>query len=239
MNPEAAARAAIDTFVTEVRQDLNRHLESLTADLLGAAAGRHAASRADLERAAVEVARAVGAGRTGDDRVDVLARLLGAIRGLDEAQSLTAILEALGLGASFEATRVAVMLRDGDTLRSWRHFGYVQGQSPVDTPLHSFDALRRAVVDEQRLSVTPSGQGASLDLPAFMRVPPGHSGVVIPLVISRQVAALLYAEGEDRRPGQTPPPIWLEQVEVLTRHAASRLENVTSLRTVEVLTGPG
>jgi len=57
-------------------------------------------------------------------------------------------------------------------------------------------------------------------------------------VIGQQVVALLYAEGAGRNTGEAVEPVWTEQVEVLARHAVSRLESVTSQRTVEVLSNP-
>ena len=71
-----------------------------------------------------------------------------------------------------------------------------------------------------------------------MRLPPDHSGLVVPLVVGGNVVVLLYADGLERRAEIEEAPVWTEQVEVLVRHAALRLENVTSLRTVEVLTRP-
>jgi hypothetical protein len=48
--------------------------------------------------------------------------------------------------------------------------------------------------------------------------------------------AVLYAEGAERRSEQDEAGVWAEEVELLVRHAASRLENVTSERTVAALT---
>jgi hypothetical protein len=53
------------------------------------------------------------------------------------------------------------------------------------------------------------------------------------------VVAVMYAEGPERSSSQSTAiatPLWTEHVEVLVRHASSRLENVTSRRTGEVLT---
>jgi hypothetical protein len=53
------------------------------------------------------------------------------------------------------------------------------------------------------------------------------------------VVAVLFAEGPERVAGQTATSVWMEHIEVLVRHASSRLENITSRRTVEVLTSAG
>jgi hypothetical protein len=70
-----------------------------------------------------------------------------------------------------------------------------------------------------------------------MRAGVAHSGLVVPIVVAGSVVALLYAEGPERQAGASAAAsLWTEHVEVLVRHASSRLENVTSRRTVEVLT---
>jgi hypothetical protein len=69
-----------------------------------------------------------------------------------------------------------------------------------------------------------------------MRPSTGHAGVVVPVVVAGSVVALVYAEGQERHAGSSSGSLWTEHVEVLVRHASSRLENVTSRRTVEVLT---
>jgi hypothetical protein len=68
-----------------------------------------------------------------------------------------------------------------------------------------------------------------------MRVPAGHTGVVIPIVVAGEVVAVLYGD-VDRLAAPEDGPVWIEDLELLVRHASVRLENVTSERTVEVLT---
>jgi hypothetical protein len=60
--------------------------------------------------------------------------------------------------------------------------------------------------------------------------------VIIPLQVAGKVVAVVFAEGVDRLTPQGAGSVWTEHVEVLVRHASSRLENITSRRTVEVLT---
>jgi hypothetical protein len=64
--------------------------------------------------------------------------------------------------------------------------------------------------------------------------------MIVPINVGASVVAVLYAEGPERpsAPGSqaSAASLWTEHVEVLVRHASSRLENVTSRRTVEVLT---
>ena len=71
-----------------------------------------------------------------------------------------------------------------------------------------------------------------------MRSGLGKAGLVIPLAVGGNVGR----NGVRRRSGSACPSgsggNLDESVEVLVRHTASRLENVTSSRTVEVLTKP-
>ena len=103
----------------------------------------------------------------------------------------------------------------------------------------SYPALAAVVRDKQRL-VLAAPPGARLpEVPPFMRAMSGNSGLIVPVSVAGSVVALLYAEGPERVAGQTATSVWMEHIEVLVRHASSRLENITSRRTVEVLTSAG
>jgi hypothetical protein len=224
-------KEAVDRFVARVRHNIDVHLETLAQDLvrvLEDEGGKVAIDRlSDLAKSASTV-------QAQEGKLDVLAKLVGAMRLQDEATSLRGIMDALARGASGEATRVAVLLVNGDTLRSFSEFGYAGGARPADVPLDSFPALARGVADRQRLSLVP---GRMPEVPAFMRAMSGNTGIVVPIVVAGAVVAVVYAEGPERQSGATSQVSpWTEHVEVLVRHASSRLENVTSRRTVEVLT---
>jgi hypothetical protein len=166
----------------------------------------------------------------------MLAKLVGAMRLQDDASTLRGILEALARGASTEAARVAVLLVDGNTLHSFADHGYLAGARPTNTPLESYASIGAVVRDKQRL-VLAAPPGARLpEVPSFMRAMSGNSGIVVPVSVATSVVAVLFAEGPERIAGQTATSVWMEHIEVLVRHASSRLENITSRRTVEVLT---
>jgi len=190
----------------------------------------------DVERAAIEVARAVGRG--GEHaRHELIARVASAMRRLDEATTLRGILDALSDGAGGEAARVAVMLVDGTFVRRYRDRGFGPGLEPSDIKIDSAPLLSGVIEVRQATRVPSMGKRAESALPAFMRVPAGHVGQLIPLVVGREVVAVVYVDGPDRSGAQAGEPVWAEQVEVLVRHASARLETVTSQRTVEVLSG--
>lgn len=237
MSREHEIREAVDRFVARTRQATDAHLEALAAELLSVVQGDMRTSRVDVERAAVDVARAVAKGGA-HARHDLMARIVDAVRRLDEATSLRGILDALALGASAEAARAAVLIVDGTNVRAYRHHGFTPGTAPVDLALTASPLLHSAVQLKQVTSVPPVNTTMDLQTPAFMRVQPGHLGLIIPLIVGREVVAIVYADGEERSAQQGGAAVWTEQVEVLVRHASARLENVTSQRTVEVLTNP-
>ena len=213
---EDRLREAIGSFLKRAHQDLDAHAPRLSADVL-------AALKAERQR-------------WRDEHTAAFTRLVDAIRQLDEATSLSGVLKALAKGAMTEASRVAMLLVDGDELRLWGHFGFGDAPSPSDITLGRQGPFDEAIASLGPVPVHPAGLDASR--PSFMRLPPDHSGLIVPLVVGGNVVALLYADGLERRPEIEEAPVWTEQVEVLVRHAALRLENVTSLRTVEVLTRP-
>jgi len=227
---------AVERFLARVRHNIDVHLETLGSDLVRALeeeGGKVSADRlSDLAKSASTV-------HTQEGKLDLLAKLVGSMRMQDEATTLRGIIEALARGASGEATRVAVLLVDSETLRSFVDFGYVAGAKPADVSLDSFPALARAVADRQRLLLVAGPGGRVPDVPAFMRAMSGNTGLVVPITVGAVVVAVLYAEGPERpsaaSAAATAASLWTEHVEVLVRHASSRLENVTSRRTVEVL----
>jgi hypothetical protein len=227
-------KEAVDRFVARVRHNLDVHLEILVGDLNRAAQEDIAARAEAAGRDAAAAAVVLPASPNAAARLDLLASLVGAMRLLDEAESLRTILDALARGVSAEASRTAVMVVDGGTVRRFADFGYSVGPRPSDVPVDSFSALARAVNEKQRVQLSAAAASFSGDVPAFLRPGTGHSGLVIPVVVGGNVVSLVYAEGPDRL-SSPHASVWIEAIELLVRHASSRLENVTSRRTVEVL----
>jgi len=211
MAMDQQVRQAVETVMTHVRRDLDAHLRTLTSDLL-----RFAQETAERSyRARVETLRT--------------------IRRIDEAATLSGILDALAQGAAAETSRGAILLVDGDRLRVWGHFGFPDAAGPVELSIGQSGVLASAVTLRQTAFVPPALDQPQTTVPEFMRVPAGHTGVVIPIVVAGEVVAVLYGD-VDRLAGQEDGPVWIEDLELLVRHASVRLENVTSERTVEVLT---
>ncbi len=209
------------------------------AEAANAVSAAHAASAKTAAAAATvvsEVTNRSASPETGirEARIDTLERLLGAVRRLDEAGSLTAILDALAKGASAETSRVAILLVDGDALKPWSSHGFSAGHKPTEIPIGTSGVLTATVALKQTSYVKPM-IARDLTTPTFMQVPVGHTGLVVPLVVGGDVVAVLYADDVGRQEEQVDSPIWTEEIDLLVRHAALRLENLTSIRTAQAL----
>lgn len=230
-------RLELERGVAEARADAERtfrsRIETVRDELAREMDTRLARERADLQ---VALEQAKGKGR--ESRIDTVDRLLTSIRRIDDAETLSAILESLVLGAAGQTSRVALLLVEGAHLRPWGHRGFAHGTHPVEMAVGASGTLAAAVATRQSAFVPPVIEGRGATSPAFMRVPVGHTGFVVPMVVGGEVVALLYADDVDRTPVQEDAPVWTEEVELLTRHAAIRLENVTTVKTVEVLARP-
>jgi hypothetical protein len=253
MTIDERIREAVDGYVTKMRQELDAHAQTLTDDLVRFVTAEQEEWSADRDRvvadALAEGARLVGQGQDAasaaasallgsrQSRVDTLERLMHAVRSIDESGSLTGILGALMKGAAAETSRVAILLVDGYMLRTWEHVGFQEGTGPTEMPIGAAGTLAAAVALKQTSFVPTVIEGRDSTVPGFMRVPAGHTGLVVPLSVGGDVVALLYADAVARAVEQEDAPLWTEEIQLLARHAALRLENVTSVRTVEVLAG--
>lgn len=209
------------------------------AEAANAVSAAHAASAKSAAHAATVVSEAVhraAAPENGarDARIDTVERLLGAVRRLDDANSLSAILDTLAKGAAEQTSRVAILLVDGDLLKPWSAHGFAPGHAPTVIPIGTAGVLTATVALKQTSYVKPM-IARDLTTPTFMQVPVGHTGLIVPLVVGREVVAVLYADDVGRKEERVDSPIWTEEIDLLVRHASLRLENLTSVRTAEAL----
>ena len=252
MTNEQRVREVVDAYLARTSQDLEARAEALARDLVGLITDQEARHTRELEQLREQTAAAVvpaqvvpgqaapplpalAAGSTREARVETMERLLGSVRRIDESSSLNAILGALARGAAAETSRVAILLVDGYMFRTWGHFGFAEGTGPTEMPIGASGTLAAAVALKQTCFVPPVIEGREGEGPVFMHVPAGHTGLVVPLTVGGEVVAVLYADDMSRSVEHEDAPLWTEELELLARHAAIRLENVTSARTVEVL----
>lgn len=182
---------------------------------------------------AKEPARDAASPHGREARLYTLERLLDAFRRIDEASSLTSILHALKQAVESEASHVAILVVDNDVLRPFATSGFAAGQIPESIVIGSSGVLAATVALKQTSYVKPLIV-RDLTTPSFMQVPVGHTGLVVPVIVGGDVVAVLYADDSGRDEEQVDSPVWAEEIDLLVRHAAIRLENLTSVRTAEV-----
>lgn len=159
-------------------------------------------------------------------RVQALAQ---AVSAMDEANTLSEVLDALSEGLAAQAPRSAVLVFQEDRGRVWRRNGFPQDTPALGAELHLPDhGDLKAIIDSAApalVSAASDGDGPVLGLASL---PAGQQGLAVPVAIGGQSAALVYADGADDAQALTPG--WTDAVEILARHAARCLETLTAMR---------
>lgn len=237
---EEAREAAVEEL-DAARAEAARAREALDAARAEAQAIRSEADMA-LAQAEAAVAQAMAqSGRHADplapasgeapsdphesaDRLSALARAASA---MDEASTLSEVLDALAAGLAAQAERSLVLVFKGDDARVWRRAGFTA--APSDEALSLGDhADLKAIVDSSTATYL-EGRGADERLLGVATLPEGATGLAVPVAIGGQVAALVYADAGEHA-GRPAFAGWAELVEVLARHAARCLEALTAMR---------
>jgi hypothetical protein len=236
---ELAATEAAD----DARAGAERAADARVAEAEQAAAARLAetASTADRTieaRVRQAVDQAVAAARVLMRNADLAAadRQLEAIRAIDRARSLSEILETLVTSAGREAARVAILLVRGTTMTGWRFVGFGAAFDAAHDTNLALDASG-VIGDAVR-----TGAAVSADTAGTLATPPfdlsdGRERVAVPIAMSGQVVAVLYADqGPQDDPAREPPIAWPATLDVMARHAARCLEALTAFKAARVLT---
>jgi hypothetical protein len=243
-----AAEAAKDAAATSVQDRLAaveaqaaRSLAEAVAATEERAAQTLAAERAQLEQrvtdAQAETAACLAATRAEERQCDLacLEQMLDAIRDLDAAASLSQVLDRLADHAAAHVARVAVLVVRDHELRGWRVRGFDHADadpSAVTVPLEAATVVGRAVETGAR-ATTSDTAGERLPEPlAFATLPGDRVGLAVPLNVGVRTVAVLYADEGAGEP--IVPSAWPEALEILARHAASRLELLTMAKAYAV-----
>lgn len=213
---------------------------------------RELAARADEERAAAEAEReaslASERGRALTERAaaisaavavereraaaGVAARLLDAVRRLDAETTLGGVLDALAELAGAAAGRAALFVAAEDALRSWRLVGFDPRGGEGQGVLTATQAgvVGRAIAERRSvLAARGAGEGAPDRPPAFAALPKACAAVAVPVLVGGEPVAAVYADEGTR--GRGPDGArWLPTIEILARHAGSRLEALAAER---------
>lgn len=170
-------------------------------------------------------------------QADVLVR---AIRALDDAGSLSEVLDRLVRSSAEVAGRAAVLLIRGDQLTGWAHEGFPPDATPardIVLPLDSAGLISDAVRERAlRSTGGPDGRRPD-DVPhPFTPGSPDRVGLALPLTVDGRDVAVVYAD-DAAASERTVPSAWPEQVEVLARHAARCLEALTARQAFRIRAG--
>jgi hypothetical protein len=163
-------------------------------------------------------------------------RLIEAIRAIDGAKSLTEVLDSLVSSAGHHARRAAILLLRNGQLKGWRFigFGSLDEKTDVDVPASDAGVIAEAARTGSAISADSAAANA---VPAFAALPPGREVLAVPVAMSGQIVAVLYADpGSDDSAGQDHHKlVWPAIVELLALHAARCLEAITAIRAATAL----
>lgn len=175
-------------------------------------------------RAAVLLESSDAARRDAAARLQSLAH---ACSTMDEAQTLSEVLDALSSGLASQAPRTAVLVFQHDRGRIWRRHGFAAADTAA-TELHLPDHADLAAIIERAAPALVEAHDATGQVLGLADLAQGRQGFAVPVAIGGQAAALVYADGgaddAELAPG------WTDAVEVLARHAARCLETLTAMR---------
>jgi hypothetical protein len=152
-----------------------------------------------------------------------IVRLADALRALDEATSLSDILDRLATSAGNESARAGVFLVRDDELRSFRLFGFPAryDDAPIALPLSSAGVLNDAIAQRVLTTSTTSPFDASTGPESL---PPGVEAIAVPLVLAGTAVGALYVEGAD-----------VSTVDILARFASLALEAQVAMKTARAI----
>lgn len=225
----AAARAAAASEVEEARRVAQARIEELerqTDDRVHAVERDLAAARAELAlvRSEAEAARSTHS----NGAPSVVNDLASVLRSLDEARSLSGVLEQLAAAATRSTERCALFLVKDDRLQPWRAAGF--DSNPSDVSMADAGLMGAAIQDRR---VVTRRQSDGPPLPAFAAAGHDRHGAAFPMTVAGVPVAVLYA---DVSPGPGASSAWPASLEVVTRHAARVLETIAVQQATGVLT---
>ena len=217
------AKRAMDEALAAAREEADRVLAERVGEVQ-AEAERTLAALAELETTLAAAPKPE----------EVLGRVVDGVRRLDQASSLTDVLNALAEVAGSEAQRAGVVIVEGERIRGWRFVGFepaLPSARQVDVALVDAGIVGEAAQSAASRSVEAGAEaGAGGAVPAFMTLPSGANAVAVPVMVGGDVSAIVY--GDDG--GGEPAAGWRESIEILARHAGHCLEGLTAARLAQL-----
>ncbi|MGE5358098.1 MAG: hypothetical protein ACM3NQ_03710 [Bacteroidales bacterium] len=217
-------KALVDTMERhrgELADAADRHRGEL-AD----AEARHRHELADAQASAVE---SLQRARVDERECDMacMEKLVAAIRDLDDAATLSLVLDRLTAhAAAIVAGRVMTFVVKESALRRWKSPGADASEPCAEIPLTGHSVAAVAARRRSASTTRDQDEGQPVEPLACAPLADDRVGLAVPLVVGGQTAVVLYADDvADSEP--TVPSAWPEVVEVIARHAASCLERLT------------
>lgn len=167
---------------------------------------------------------------TAQDALAAATSILDGVKAIDEAQSLTDVLDGLLDHASRYAPRVAMLLLADDKLRGWKWQGFVGPATTVEFALTDTHLVAQAARSGKPETSSDTASPDAVLTPTR----DGHTSVAIPIVIDGRVVATVYADDDGDEP-TTLPGAWPNLIEVLARHSSRVLEAMTARRMPELV----
>jgi hypothetical protein len=168
------------------------------------------------------------------------ADLLDAMRALDEAVSLSEILDVLVDRSALHAGRVLLVVERGDRLVGWRWHGYSAASTDA-TSVEIAPGDEGLIMRAARSGSMECGRDAAAGQSGDASGADGRAAVAMPLRVEGQVVAVLYADAQPADAATPADPVrspWPAVVGVLARHAARCVESMTARRLPELLRMP-
>ena len=235
---DADRERAVRDEAASVRAEAGRTLETALAAARDEAervlAQRVGEVQAETERTLAALAELEETLAAAPKPEEVLERVVDGVRRLDQASSLTDVLNALAEVAGSEAQRAGVVIVEGERIRGWRFVGFEPALPPageVEVALGDAGIVGEAAQSAAARAVVAGAEpGAGATVPAFMTLPSGANAVAVPVMVGGDVSAIVY--GDDG--GGEPAAGWRESIEILARHAGHCLEGLTAARLVQL-----
>jgi len=202
-------KRSLDTLSDHLRAEIERQVQAAMDEL---SASARAATQAAVEAAASEAPTVMIPSPAAAPRPPIgdsaaVGQLLDGVRAIDGARSLTEILDAVIASVARDGMGAGVWLVRGSALTHWRSNGL--DQLDAEIPLDG----QRAIADAARSNTTA-----------------WDDGFAVPLALAGHVVAVLYAASAQFAAPNAEP------IELLARHAASRLEAITAFKAARALT---
>jgi len=229
-----ASRAETEAVRAQSKQEIERLQAEIETTRKTAAmeaeevlVARLTAAHGDSAR---KIADAAGRAYTDSHQTELsrAARLVDAIRNLDDARGLSEVLERLVQCSGHEVDRAAVLLVKGKRLSGWRLAGFTPGGPParsIDLGMEEA-GLAGAVVKSGLPASRPSDAATGPGLPPFAAGSGERHAMALPVCVGGEVVAVLYADAP-RVDEPSSDARWPAILEVLVRHASRALEAMT------------